>query len=164
MFLPVAHQNFFTSLLWIGTVSLRAPHSCTYYPSPRVPQEIDTEEIEAVWKESGRAWRKVVWAKHPNYCKHGNEWCWSLESMMSMHVESHHQSSGQVKCLPGMTDPLPLLPIPVIWKSINTSHFRSRLITNKSQVCDSYGCFEKVLMRVCSVLSICVVKFFALFC
>lgn len=39
-----------------------------------------------------------------------------------------------------------------------TSRFRIRLITNKSQVCDSYGCFEKVFMRIFSELLMCAVK------
>lgn len=56
-------------------ISLHALHFCTYYPSPKVPQKIDVEEIGAVWKEGERDRGKAVWARYPNYGKHDNEWC-----------------------------------------------------------------------------------------
>lgn len=76
---------------WIRMANLPTLHCCTYYPSPKLSQQINIKENRAIQKEVERARRTAAWARHGNRWKQDNEWGLTLRehNECAWHAECH---------------------------------------------------------------------------
>lgn len=96
---------------WIRMVNLPTLHCYTYYPSPKLSQQINIKENGAIWKEIERVRRTAGLCGQDTGTTESKimNGGWPWESTMSTHAEFY---SGQVKYLPGMMDFLSFLALP----------------------------------------------------